>query len=95
MKKTIDEILGSYLFFLDVELCIQGRYLGKKIITGIPAPDGLPAWFTLQDLHFPQQIYVAGLEIPEELRRNAILDITGRLEMRDDGLFYFNGTDVL
>ena len=93
MQKTIDEILASYHFFVDVEVQLQGRYRGKKLITGIPVPDSLPQWFTLQDMSFPQQIYVSGLDIPAELNNNAILDITGMLRKNDEGLFYFEALD--
>ena len=95
MKKTIDEILASYTFFLDVEIQIQGIYKGKKIITGIPDPDGLKHWFTLRDCYFPQHIYVSGLEIPAELKNNAILDITGILRRPEHGLFYIEASDLV
>jgi hypothetical protein len=95
MRKTIDEILSAYRFYLDVEIRIQGMYRGKTIITGIPSPEGLATWFTLRDLRFPQQIYVSALDISPELRNNAILDITGKLRKRNDGLFYFEGNDLV
>ena len=95
MQKTIDEILASYHFFLDVEIQLQGRYRGKNFITGIPAPRHLKKWFTMQDLYFPQQIYVSGLDIPAELNNNAILDITGMLRKNEDGLFYFDALDFV
>ena len=95
MKKTIDEILGSYQFFLDIEVQIRGIYRGKERITGIPAPVNLQDWFTIRDLHFPQQIYVSCLKMPPELKNNAILDITGRLRRSGNGLFYFDATDVV
>ncbi|OGL43995.1 MAG: hypothetical protein A2161_21040 [Candidatus Schekmanbacteria bacterium RBG_13_48_7] len=93
MRKSIDELLASYHFFLDVEVQLQARYQDKKIITGISAPDKLKRWCTVIDLFFPQQIYVSELEIPVELRNNAILDITGKLRENKDGLFYFEATD--
>jgi len=95
MRKTIDEILASYQFFLDVEIQLQGRYLGKTLITGTSSPKGLRNWITLRDLYFPQQIYVSGLDIPTELSNNAILDITGKLRLRKDGLFFFHADDVV
>jgi len=95
MRKTIDEILASYQFFIDVEIQIQGRYRCKTIITGIGSPGNLEDWFTLQDLNFPQQIYVSGLTIPQEFSNNAILDIIGKLRKNDDELFYFEATDYI